>query len=70
MKNEGGSLWREKEEDWLYWTQSSHWRMRYIGGTKEKEEEDDDDDSFPRVARHGRYLLLAMDDGVWCAPTV
>jgi hypothetical protein len=41
MKNEGGSLWREKkeEEDWLYWTQSSHWRMRYIGGTKEKEEE-------------------------------
>ena len=36
-------------------------KERYIGGTKEKE--DDDDDSFPRVARHGRYLLPAMDGG-------
>jgi hypothetical protein len=37
-----------------------------LAGTKEKEDDDDDDDSFPRVARHGRYLLLAMDGGgVW-----
>ena len=67
MKNEGGSLEEFSLAIYiLYLTQSSHWRRReerYIGGTKEKEE-DDDDDSFPRVARHGRYLLLAMDGGV------